>query len=159
MVIHPREQDLIAGTYGRGIWVVDIAPIREMAEENLREPYLFEVKPKPVRREGALGNYRLLGDGFPSTPNEPNGLIVSYYLPRDAEQPVTVTVSDETGKVVRTMEGSQKAGVNRVSTEAGGGFGRGGPARAAMTPGEYTVTLQVGDSKLTRKARVVATAE
>lgn len=159
MVVHPREQDLVAGTYGRGIWVVDIAPIREMTEENLKGPYLFPVKPRAIRREGAQGNFRLLGDGFPTTPNEPNGLLVYYYLNQDAAQPVTVTVTDASGKVVRTLQGSQRAGVNRVASEGFGGFGggggRGGPARAAMPVGEYLVTLSVGETKLSQKARVL----
>src|SRR5262249_4119750 len=67
IVIHPREHDLVAGTYGRGIWIADIAPIRDMTDEHLRDTYLFPVKPKPIRREGAQGNYRLLGDSFPTT--------------------------------------------------------------------------------------------
>lgn len=166
MVIHPREQDLVAGTYGRGIWVVDIAPIREMTEENLsKSVYLFAVKAKPIRRDGAQGNYRLLSDAFPSTPNEPNGLLIYYYLKQDAAQPVSITIADQTGKVVRTLQGTQKAGINRVSSEGGGGFGggggggRGGQARAAMPPGEYTVTLQVGETKLTQTARVLPTPE
>jgi photosystem II stability/assembly factor-like uncharacterized protein len=161
MVVHSREQDLVAGTYGRGIWVADIAPIREMTDENLKGPYLFDVKPKPILHEGAQGNFRLLGDSFPTTPNEPNGLLIYYYLNQDAAQPVTVTVADSSGKVVRTLTGEQRAGLHRVASEAGGGFGggggggRGGQARAAMPPGEYTVTLQAAATKLTRTARVV----
>ena len=155
MTIHPREQQLVAGTYGRGLWVADIAPIREMRGQNLKGPYLFTVLPKPIRSEGALGNYRLLGDSFPVTPNEPNGLVIYYYLDRDQRQPATVTVTDREGKAVRTITGSQKAGLNRVSTETFGGFGRGAPSRAVMPPGDYTVTLQAGDVKLTQAARVV----
>jgi photosystem II stability/assembly factor-like uncharacterized protein len=166
MVIHPREQDLVTGTYGRGIWVVDVAPIREMTEENLaKAAHLFAVKPKPIRRDGAQGNYRLLGDTFPSTPNEPNGLLIYYYLKQDAAQPVSITIADQTGKVVRTLSGPQRAGINRMSSEGGGGFGggggggRGGQAAAAMPPGEYVVTLTLGDTKLTQKARIMPTPE
>ncbi len=163
MVVHPREQDLVAGTYGRGIWVLDIAPIREMTEENLdKTAYLFAVKPKPIRRDGAQGNYRLLGDMFPSTPNEPNGLLIYYYLKQDAAQPVSITIADQTGNVVRTLPGTQRAGINRVSSEGGGfggGGGRGGGPRAAMPPGEYLITLQVGENKLTQKARLLPTPD
>ena len=163
MLVHPREQDLVAGTYGRGVWVVDIAPIREMTEENLKGPYLFSVKPKPIRRDGAQGNNRFNGDSFPTTPNEPNGLMIYYYLNQDAAQQVTVTVADLTGKVVRTLTGSQKAGINRVASESFGGFGgagggRGGQARAAMPPGEYVVMLEVVGTKLIEKARVLETS-
>ena len=161
MVIHPREQDLVAGTYGRGIWVVDIAPIREMSNENLSQGvWLFAVKPKPIRRDGAQGNYRLLGDTFPLTPNEPNGLLIYYYLRQDATQPVSITIADSTGKVVRTLQGTQKAGINRVASEAGGGGGgRGAQAAAAMPPGDYVVTFQMGETRLTQKARLLPTPE
>jgi photosystem II stability/assembly factor-like uncharacterized protein len=163
MVIHPREQDLVAGTYGRGVWVMDIAPIREMTEENLKGAYLFTVKPKPIRHDGAQGNNRFNGDTFPISQNEPNGLLIYYYLNQNAAQAVTVTVTDAAGKVVRTLPGPQKAGINRVSSEGGGGFGggggggRGGQARAAMPPGDYVVTLDVGGAKLSQKARVLET--
>jgi hypothetical protein len=133
-----------------------------MTEENLgKSAYLFAVKPKPIRRDGAQGNYRLLGDMFPGTPNEPNGLLIYYYLKQDAAQPVSVTIADQAGNMVRTLPGSQKAGINRVSSEGGGfgGGGRGGGPRAAMLPGEYVITLQVGETKLTQKARLLPTPD
>jgi photosystem II stability/assembly factor-like uncharacterized protein len=157
LVVHPRDEDLIAGTYGRGLWVVDIAPIREMTAANLKGPYLFEVRPAAIRREGAQGNYRLLGDTFPSTPNAPNGLTVYYWLSRDSEQPVSITIADSSGKVVRTLPGDGKAGLHRVASESASGpaAGRGSPARPPMPPGEYVVTLHAGSTTLTREARVL----
>ena len=157
MVIQPREQQLVAGTYGRGIWVADIAPIREMTAQHLKGPYLFPVLPKPIRHEGALGNYHLLGDTFPVTPNEPNGLVIYYYLDHDLAQPATITVSDREGNTVRTLTGSAKAGLDHVATETPRGFG-GGRGRRAETPmpaGRYTVTLQAGETRLSQAAEVV----
>jgi photosystem II stability/assembly factor-like uncharacterized protein len=160
MVMHPREGDIIAGTYGRGLWVADASAIREMTEENLnRDAYLFSVQPKPIRREGAQGNYRLYGDGIPTTPNEPNGLSIYYYLKQDAAQAVAITIADLAGTVVRRLPGAQKAGINRVNSEGSGGFrGAGGGGQGGnqpMLPGEYIVTLQVGELKLTQKARIL----
>ena len=35
LVIHPREHDLIIGTFGRAAWVLDdIRPLREIAKNN-----------------------------------------------------------------------------------------------------------------------------
>jgi len=160
MVIHPREQDLVAGTYGRGLWVVDIAPIREMTADILKAPYLFTVKPRAIRREGALGNYRLYGDSFPTTPNEPNGLLIYYSLNQDAGAAVSITVADTAGKVVRTLQGPQQAGLHRVASEGTGGFGGGGgrggqQGRVPMPPGDYIVTLKVGATTLTQPAKVL----
>jgi hypothetical protein len=31
--IHPREKELIAGTHGRSIWIVDIAPLEELTTD------------------------------------------------------------------------------------------------------------------------------
>lgn len=49
--VHPRDRELVAGTHGRSIWIVDIAPLQELAGvgdltaglEN--EPRIFEPKP------------------------------------------------------------------------------------------------------------------
>ncbi len=32
--IHPRDRELIAATHGRGIWIVDIAPLEQLAGDN-----------------------------------------------------------------------------------------------------------------------------
>ena len=56
MVIHPRENDLVVGTYGRGMWITDIAPLREMNGTTLeKDLYLFDIEPKRRRGEGAWG--------------------------------------------------------------------------------------------------------
>ena len=46
LIIHPREGDLIAGTHGRSIWVLDdISPLREMsAEIKQKSLHLFKSK-------------------------------------------------------------------------------------------------------------------
>src|SRR6185295_4038004 len=62
LVIHPRESDLVVGTYGRGIWITNVALLRELDEKVLNEDaHFFSIQPKARRNEGAVGNYRLLG--------------------------------------------------------------------------------------------------
>ncbi len=161
MVVQPQAEDLVVGTYGRGVWVANISTIRDLTAANLKGPYLFPVAPRPIRHDGAQGNYRFNGDSFPITPNEPNGLLIYYYLDKDATGPVKVTVADASGKVVRSMNGPQKAGLTRISSEVSG-FRGGGGARtrevpAAMPPGEYTVTLDTGGTTLTQKTRILET--
>ncbi|HQR35779.1 MAG TPA: hypothetical protein PLK30_23780 [Blastocatellia bacterium] len=165
LVVHLREGDLVVGTYGRGIWITDITPLRELNQALAMDAHLFAIEPKARRREGALGNYRLYGDRLMITPNEPNGMTFSFYLKEPPKEKVTLTVTDVTGKVVRTFEPAAKAGLNRViweMSEGGRGPGQGGEFRPGaglrtVPAGEYTVTLQVGEKKLTQPARVLAT--
>ncbi len=164
LIVHPREGDLVVGTYGRGIWITDITPLRELNQALAMDAHLFAVEPKARRREGALGNYRLYGDRLAVTPNEPNGMTLTFYLKDAPTEKVTLTVTDVTGKVVRTLEPAAKAGLNRVFwdlSEGGRGAAPGGEFRPGaglrtVPAGEYSVTLQVGEKKLMQPARVLA---
>jgi len=164
LVIHPRDADLVAGTYGRGIWITNIAPLRELSDAVLNEEaHFFQVQPRSLRNEGALGNYRLLGDRHLVTPNEANGLTLVYYLKEQPKEKVAITLSAAGGATLRTLEVTAKAGINRAVIGIGGSSGRpegdfrpgaGGEVRE-IPPGEYQVTLQVGGHKLTQKALVL----
>ena len=159
LLIHPREADLIAGTFGRGIWITNIAALRELSDAVLGEDvHFFAVQSKTKRTEGAQGNYRLLGDRHVVTPNDLNGLTFVYYLKDQAKEKVTITIADPAGATVRTLEGTAKAGLNRVvsSFQPGGPFGNRNDAnQREILPGDYIVTLQVGEKKYTQTARVL----
>ena len=128
--------------------------------------HFFSVQPRARRNEGALGNYRLYGDRQLVTPNEPNGLTFVYYLKQQTTEKVTVSVAAPGGATVRRLEGTTKAGINRVvwdlsDSNRQGGESRPGPVGEVrdVSPGEYDVALQVGDRRLTQKVRVLAAEE
>ena len=161
LTVHPRERDLVLGTYGRAIWVGDISPLQELTPETLAsQAYLFDIEPRARYDFRAIGNYHLFGDGYLEVPNEPDAIVINYLLAADAAAPAKVTVRDFAGRVVRELEGPAKRGLNTVlwPIGAGGrGFGAGGrgaqPA-APPTVGDYTVTLEVAGETLTKPARV-----
>ncbi len=81
LLVHPREGDLVVATYGRGVWVTNIVPLRGVSAEMLSSSAaLLPIRGFAERNEGSLGNYRLLGDRYPVAPNEPNGMTIVYYL-------------------------------------------------------------------------------
>ncbi len=42
LVIHPRDRELVAGTHGRSIWVVDVLPVQELNKDIRKKPlHLF----------------------------------------------------------------------------------------------------------------------
>ena len=162
--IHPRENDLVLGTYGRAFWTGDITPLQELSAKMLDEPaHLFDVEPRA--RYGFSGqgmNYHLFGDKYLEVQNEPEALVVNYYLKEDAPGAAKIAVKDLSGKVLRELDGPSKAGLNRALVQlAGGGGGRGGgrgrggaPGLAPLPVGDYTVTVDVAGQSLSKPARV-----
>ncbi len=161
LVVQDRESDLVLGSYGRGIWITNIAFLREMNEETLAEPvHFFSVRPQGSRLANrAMGNYRFYGDRSIITPNEPNGLTATYYVRDAPPESVSLTVTDASGKEVRRLTASAKQGLNHIvwDLRAGGAGrgGRGGAEAGSAPPGEYLMTLQVGENKLMQKVRVL----
>ncbi len=98
LLVHPRENDLLAGTDGRGIYITDISPIRKMNEDVLREDvYFFKVEPKVQLITNARGWYHLYGNQRHFIPNEPNALVIHYYLKDKVNEKTRITITDTYG--------------------------------------------------------------
>jgi photosystem II stability/assembly factor-like uncharacterized protein len=165
LTIHPRENDLVLGTYGRAFWTGDITPLQELSAKLLDEPaHLFDIEPRARYNFSTQGmNYHLFGDKYIEVPNEPEALVINYYLKADAAAGAKITVKDFTGTAVRTIDGPARAGLNRALVPLGGGGGRGfgggggrgrGAAVAPLAVGDYSVTVDVAGQSLTKPARV-----
>jgi len=87
IVIHPRENDLIVATYGRGVYIANILPLKVMNDSTLKNhAILFPVKSKPLKNfsdAAWIGNHRLMGNTHLFTPNEPNAFEIYYYVNPD----------------------------------------------------------------------------
>jgi photosystem II stability/assembly factor-like uncharacterized protein len=98
--------DLVAGTHGRGFWILDdVTPLRQAAAlraaERARAAYL--VKPvTAVRVRFGMNPPTPWPPEVPAGENPPPGAILDYYLASDAAGPVTLEILDTTGRVVRT---------------------------------------------------------
>jgi hypothetical protein len=160
LTIHPRENDLVIGTYGRAIFAGDITPLQELTAALLDKPvHLFDIEPKARYGFSTQGaNYPLFGDKYIEVPNEPDAVAILYYLKADASPAPRVTITDAAGRTVRQLDGPGRAGLNRLNVPfTGGGRGRGAGTAAApanLAPGEYVVTLTAAGQTLTKPARV-----
>jgi photosystem II stability/assembly factor-like uncharacterized protein len=162
LTIHPREHDLVIGTYGRGVFVGDITPLQELSAEVLASPlHLFDIEPRARYGFGAIGNYNLFGDRYVEVPNEPEALVINYYLLAPAPGGARIAVTDLRGAAVAQITGPGDAGLNRAlwNMRAGGGGrgGRGGGGgggrvggQGALPAGEYQVTVEAGGSSQTK---------
>jgi photosystem II stability/assembly factor-like uncharacterized protein len=170
--------DLVISTYGRGFWILDdITAIQQLTPEIAAAPaHLF-----PPR-----ATYRFRPITAPSTPyDDPTtgedpepGAPITYHLKAAAKATPKLTILDATGAVVRTFDGTNKVGMNRVNWDlrdtpsselklltspmfaeyiAVGPDGRdAGTPRVAilMPPGQYTVKLTVDGVDYTRPLEV-----
>jgi photosystem II stability/assembly factor-like uncharacterized protein len=182
LVVHPRENDLILGSYGRDFWITNVGALQDLTPAVLDEDvHLFSIKPATQRVLWSFGaNDYLFGQRHQSTPNEPNGMLIRYFLKTAAATRPTITISDAQGQMVARLLGTGTAGINTVvwntrptdlsnaaegrgggpggRTGGGGGATRGGARLDDLVPlGEYTVTLEVGDKTQTQKGRVAKT--
>jgi hypothetical protein len=103
--------DLIAGTHGRGFWILDdVTPLRQAAAARAalakNEPYLF--KPgAAVRVRSGVNEPTPWPPELPAGESAPPGALIDYYLPRDASGDVKLEVLDAAGKVVRSYSSTE----------------------------------------------------
>jgi photosystem II stability/assembly factor-like uncharacterized protein len=94
--------DLIAATQGRSIWVMDdLAPLRQMDAAVLKQPAHLFAPATAIRVRGNQGKDTPLPREEPVGQNPPDGASFDYWLARDAKGPVTLSVLDASGKLVR----------------------------------------------------------
>ena len=180
LVVHPRDRELVVGTFGRSIWIGDVSVIEQLEEASGKTAFLFDVKPAVaynIRYTYGTGVEEVNGDRFFRTANPPYGTSISYYLRQAAGQQIKLTITDAARNVVRTLTGPGTAGLHQVQWDletdaakaqaAATTEGRGGGDRSAVTfserqrrrrvaPGTFTVTLDVNGTTLTRSAVVKA---
>lgn len=165
--IHPRTHDLVLGTHGRGIITVDnISPMRALTKEIIeKEVHLFTNAPEALRN-GKFGS-----GGFPSTGgwysgNPASTQPIQYYLKdRLNAGDVKVEIYDAVGKLVQSMPGTKRKGINMVYWNmrmkppkvASGGTKTDFAAFLApmVLPGDYTVKLKVGDKEYSNTLKMV----
>ena len=98
--------DLIAGTHGRGYWILDdVTPLRAAAAIRAAATAgaAYLVKPAPaVRVRFGMNDPTPWPPEVPAGENPPPGAILDYFLSADAADPVTLDVLDAAGSVVRT---------------------------------------------------------
>jgi photosystem II stability/assembly factor-like uncharacterized protein len=133
--IHPRDNDLLLATHGRGLYILDdITALQQLESAKATDVTLFDIRPA-VRwsmwsRDGNLGQKSWRGE------NPLPGALITYYLKDQPPGEVNLTITDKDGKVVRRMRRvMDEAGVNRVAWDlrydAPPGGPAGGAARAA----------------------------
>lgn len=135
MVIHPREHDLVIGTFGRSFWVLDdIRPLRELAAEGADELdkaiKAFASPDAYLAEWRQAAGTRFSADGMYAGENRTSGARLTYSVNPDAlstedgeesgsdkekKEKVKIEVFDASGTKIRTLEDTpEHDGLNRT---------------------------------------------
>ena len=101
--------DLIVGTHGRSIWVLDdISSLRQLSAQTASEAaHLFQPA-EAIRMRPGSSNGTPLPLDVAFAQNPPDGAMIDYYLKAAPQQPVTLDILDSTGNLVRRYSSGEK---------------------------------------------------
>ena len=106
--------DMVVGTYGRGIWILDdITPLQQLPENSSSTSALL-FKPKDAYRFQPVTSSMEFFKEASSGEDPPAGASINYWLSSDATDSVELKITNQTGDTVRTIKHMGKAGINRV---------------------------------------------
>ncbi len=126
--IHPRDRELIAGTHGRSIWIVDIAPLQELTGRVLADGAgVFESAPAYQFGESARGG-ESYGQAWFSRPTPGAAGRIRYYIGEEVAAALAEEAEDD------AAAGAGQAAGGRGQRRAGGAGGPGGGPGAQRGP-------------------------
>ena len=160
LVIQARDNDLVLGTHGRGVWILDnINALQEMTPDVLsKQAALFSIGDAEMinyNREGAH-----TGDMYYRGENPEFGAAIDYYLKDTvAMDDISITIHELSGEQIATVRPSNDKGVNRVHWtfryDVEGLSRRARMSGPMVNPGMYMAKLTVNDEEMTQKFRVM----
>jgi len=133
LVVHPRDDEIVIATHGRGLFLLDARPVQALSDAvRASDLHLFDVRPVQLTWQP--------GREVPPQP-PPGRALVHFWLKAASE--VTVAISDAEGRPVRTLSARGAAGVNRVVWDVRRDNGRDAP------PGVYRAEVTAGTRRAT----------
>jgi hypothetical protein len=150
LVIHPRDDIMVIGTHGRGVYAMDVRPIQQLTPAVTQQPVAVLAQSEPAML--GRGGRGFFGGMQPAR--------ILYWL--GSAGPATVTIQNAAGQLVRELSGTGDAGLNAVMWDlrsdsgaaAAGGGGRGGRGGrggfgGGAAPGAFRVEVRQGSNSAT----------
>jgi photosystem II stability/assembly factor-like uncharacterized protein len=115
LAIHPREHDLIVATHGRGLYIVDdLTPLRKLDAAALEQEVAF-LPTRPSTMVIPVFEFGFNGDGEFMGESPAEVATIAYYLKRrHMFGDLKLEISDAEGKLIATVPGGKRRGLNRV---------------------------------------------
>ena len=134
-----HDGDLIAASYGRGIWILDdISPLEQLtAAVADQQAHLFRPR-AAIRVQSNINQDTPFPPEVPHGKNPPQGLVIDYYL-RQPAQSVQLQIFDANGNLVRSYSNAPIAPLDQPLPPTPAFWAR-PPEVLPATAGEHRVT-------------------
>jgi len=164
ILIHPRERDLIVGTHGRSIYVLDDLSAWEHWTPRVLRDSLTLFPPRPAIAYLARTWSGLWGQRMFRAKNPAFGATLDYFVARSNGEDASLVIADSAGTTVRRLSGPGTPGLHRVVWDL-----QGDPQARIPRPewsnqpdlvraGTYTVTAALGEGRALKQPLVVKVA-
>ncbi len=119
--IHPRENDLIIGTFGRAAFIIDnIQPLRELAKNGIslfdKAAHLFPIPEAEMSRFSQPPGYHFPADAAYSGENKQSGAMISFITKpvKDSKEKAQIEIFDAKNNLVNTLRIPVREGIRRL---------------------------------------------
>tara|TARA_A100001015_G_scaffold41958_1_gene45923 strand:- start:424 stop:3087 length:2664 start_codon:yes stop_codon:yes gene_type:complete len=177
--VQEHFNDLVVGTYGRGIWILDdLSPLQQL-DQNItkKEAHLFDIKPA-YRFHNVTNSLQMLKEASTGQ-DPPKGASINYWS--NGEKDIEIIITNQKNQPVKTIKEKAKKGINRLwwdfsNEETSDIVFRTKPLYAdwftldknkeradqslysfsiMSPPGTYNITLKSGGNSMTKTLKVV----
>ena len=110
--IQEHFNDLVIGTYGRGIWILDdLSPLQQLNEQVTKKSiHLFDIK-SSYRFQNVTSTLQMFPEASTGQ-DPPSGASLNYWL--DDAKDVEIVITNSENDTVKTIIDKGKKGINRV---------------------------------------------
>ena len=108
LVVHPRERELVAGTHGRSIWIVDLLPLQDIvdagSDTSIKVFYIDDVK--------ASRRWRSERSRWYFDPDEAPVSTITYWS--NSTGTANIEIIDSNDAIIRRLSYESSKGMNRL---------------------------------------------
>ena len=110
--IQEHFNDLVVGTYGRGIWILDdISPLQQLnSDVSSKSIHLFDIKPS-YRFQNVTSTLQMFPEASTGQ-DPPSGASINYWLEKDED--IKIIIKNSENDTVKTINDKGRKGINRV---------------------------------------------
>ncbi|MCP4709199.1 MAG: hypothetical protein GY869_11285 [Planctomycetes bacterium] len=162
--IAPGDNDLVLGTYGRGIIILDDIAFLEYLDNAVLNSAGYLFPPRDTYKFNRASRYMFSEAARYVAPNPDYGVLITYYLDSELsvdtpETPFKIEILNDQGNIIRELTNPPgQMGINRIvwdlrATPTSQQRGQRGGVRSRsgdVEPGRYTVKLAIGAMELSQ---------